>query len=382
MKLAFSRWLFNQIHARNLIYNQCWEDPELDHEVLNIGPSDRIVMITSAGCNALDYLLRDPAEIHCVDINPHQNALLELKLAALKSLPHCKFFEMFGEGRIAGHGDIYRERLRESLSDSARATWDSRIHYFNPAGAGLYFNGTAGLFARSVRFYLGRSRAFRNDIEAFQRSKDLIEQAALYRSRIAPKLWSPLVRFLIGRHAVLSMLGVPAEQIAEIKQSAESGITSFVQGRVDRMFTHIPISQNYFWRVYMNGFYTAECCPNYLKPENFQILRERISRIRLHTATMTEFLRSTDERFTIFVLLDHMDWLTSTPALLEEEWRFIMRSALPGARIIYRSGGINGDHIPEFAMRRLEFQSARTEELHSRDRVGTYGSFHFATVTT
>lgn len=62
MSLAISRWLFDQIHSRNLIYNQCWEDPELDHAVLNIGPADRIVMITSAGCNALDYLLRDPAE--------------------------------------------------------------------------------------------------------------------------------------------------------------------------------------------------------------------------------------------------------------------------------------------------------------------------------
>src|SRR5262245_61427533 len=189
MKLAFSRWLFNQIHSRNLIYNQCWEDPELDHEVLEIGPNDRIVMITSAGCNALDYLLRDPAEIHCIDINPHQNALLELKLAALKTLPHRRFFEMFGEGRISGHGEIYRNRLRDCLSPSARATWDSRIHYFNPAGAGLYFNGTAGLFARSIRFYLGRSRAFRDDLERFQQCRDLIEQAAFYRSRIAPKLW-------------------------------------------------------------------------------------------------------------------------------------------------------------------------------------------------
>jgi S-adenosylmethionine:diacylglycerol 3-amino-3-carboxypropyl transferase len=44
MSLAISRWLFDQIHSRNLIYNQCWEDPELDHAVLDIGSADRIVM--------------------------------------------------------------------------------------------------------------------------------------------------------------------------------------------------------------------------------------------------------------------------------------------------------------------------------------------------
>src|SRR5262245_58898156 len=100
MELAYSRWLFDQIHLRNLIYNQCWEDPELDHQVLDIGPTDRIVMITSAGCNALDYLLRDPLEIVCVDVNPHQTALLELKLAAIEKLSYEQFFEMFGKGRL------------------------------------------------------------------------------------------------------------------------------------------------------------------------------------------------------------------------------------------------------------------------------------------
>ena len=48
MNVAFPRWLFDQIHSRNLVYNQCWEDPALDNAVLNIGPSDHIVMITSA----------------------------------------------------------------------------------------------------------------------------------------------------------------------------------------------------------------------------------------------------------------------------------------------------------------------------------------------
>src|SRR5215510_257713 len=165
MKLAFSRWLFDQIHSRNLIYNQCWEDPELDHAVLDIGASDKIVMITSAGCNALDYLLRDPAEIHCVDMNPHQNALLELKLAALAVLSQSQFFEMFGLGCLRNCSTIYQEQLRERLSLQARIIWDTHIHYFEPAGWGLYYHGTTGFIARSIRFYLHRLRGLRNDLD-------------------------------------------------------------------------------------------------------------------------------------------------------------------------------------------------------------------------
>jgi S-adenosylmethionine-diacylglycerol 3-amino-3-carboxypropyl transferase len=77
-----------------------------------------------------------------------------------------------------------------------------------------------------------------------------------------------------------------------------------------------------------------------------------------------------------------MDWLSAAPHLLDEEWRAIMKAALPGARIIYRSGGMSCDYIPEFAMKRLRFETGRTGALHQLDRVGTYGSFYFATVNT
>jgi S-adenosylmethionine-diacylglycerol 3-amino-3-carboxypropyl transferase len=380
MKLAFSRWLFNRIHTHNLIYNQCWEDPALDHAVLNIGASDRIVMITSGGCNALDYLLKDPARIDCVDVNPHQNALLELKLAAIAKLPYEDFFAMFGKGRIHDHLRIYATRLRPCLTIQSRTIWDRRISYFAPDGAGLYFHGTAGFFARGLRLFF-KTAGLQDEIEAFQQIGDLVEQEAYYRTRIAPRLWSPLMNSLIGRTAVLSLLGVPAEQIAQIKHSTRSSISSFVKDRVEQTLTRIPIRENYFWRVYMNGYYPDGCCPNYLNPEHYETLRLRIPRIRIHTATVTDFLHTAAERFSIFVLLDHMDWLSAAPQLLEAEWYSILAAAQPGARIIYRSGGVSCDYIPDFALRRLRLQARRTEELHARDRVGTYGSFHFATVT-
>src|SRR5262245_34734472 len=126
MRSAFSRWLFHKIHSRNLVYNQCWEDPALDNAVLGINPRDHIVMITSAGCNALDYMIHDPASIHCVDVNPHQNALLELKLAAIDALRYEQFFRMFNDGRVEGHRDIYRQRLRHRLTPASQAIWDKR----------------------------------------------------------------------------------------------------------------------------------------------------------------------------------------------------------------------------------------------------------------
>src|SRR4051812_21562810 len=91
--------IFRAVHARHLIYNTSWEDPALDRVALGLGPADRVMVITSAGCNALDYLLAGAGEVHAVDVNPIQNSLLELKRAGVLALDHASFFELFGEGR-------------------------------------------------------------------------------------------------------------------------------------------------------------------------------------------------------------------------------------------------------------------------------------------
>ena len=77
-------WVFQRVHGNNLVYNTCWEDPRCDRELMEFNDESEIVMITSAGCNALDYLIDQPASVNCIDVNPRQNALLQLKLAFFK----------------------------------------------------------------------------------------------------------------------------------------------------------------------------------------------------------------------------------------------------------------------------------------------------------
>ena len=55
-------------------------------EALRIGPGHRIVTIASGGCNALSYLIADPARIEAVDLNTAHVAFNRLKLAALRTL--------------------------------------------------------------------------------------------------------------------------------------------------------------------------------------------------------------------------------------------------------------------------------------------------------
>ncbi len=147
----FDQRVFDAIYARSLVYNTCWEDPAVDRQALAFTPEDRVMVITSAGCNALDYALAGPARIHAVDANPRQTALLELKLAGIRRLDFDDFFALFGAGRHPGFQDLYRRRLRPELSPFARRYWDRHGRWFaadDPRDT-FYYRGLSGAVARA-----------------------------------------------------------------------------------------------------------------------------------------------------------------------------------------------------------------------------------------
>ena len=90
-----------------IIYNVAWEDPRVDGELLRLGPEDNLLVLTTGGCNVLDRLIDGPAHIVAVDLNPCQNALLELKLACLKALTHEQVFQLFAQSNRAVFDAVY-----------------------------------------------------------------------------------------------------------------------------------------------------------------------------------------------------------------------------------------------------------------------------------
>lgn len=364
---------FRNVHGSRLIYNTCWEDPRADRELLALNATSQVLMITSAGCNALDYLLDDPARVDCVDMNPRQNALLDLKLAVLKSNRPEWLFALFGDGRHEDFPKLYPE-LRPWLSSASQQIWDRQLHLFSPRGRGtFYFRGASGDVAYWVRhgIRLAQTKLWR-EIEQLIESSTLDEQRERY-ARIEKRLWGPVMRWAARQPVVLTMLGVPRAQRNLIEVQYPGGMNAYIEDKLRYLLTELPIQENYFWRVYIHGRYTPECCPNYLKAENFGVLCERADRVATHTGTLAEFLKSSAVRYDRFILLDHQDWMAvHAPQALEEEWNLVIGGSAPDARVLMRSASLDIDFLPAFARSRLlPFDSAY---WHQHDRVGTYGS--------
>lgn len=382
--------VFNTVHRNNLVYNTCWEDPRLDRVALDFQPDDEVMVITSAGCNALDYALAGPNHVYTVDMNPRQNALLELKLAGIKRLEFEDFFALFGKGHLPGARRLYERSLRPLLTEWSQNFWDKRIRYFQNPRRTFYYRGTSGSFARFMRMYTDRVIKARTHVDRLLAAKSVEEQEQIYEADLHERVFSKVIRFMVNRDATMSMLGVPRAQRRQIENQYPGGLVKFVEDCVYSVFARIPIQDNYFWRVYLNGSYTPDCCPEYLKPENFELLKGGLAeRVSTHTNSVQGFLESHPGKISKFILLDHMDWLSDKffPAL-ESEWQAIIETAAPNSRLIWRSGGLRTDfiervHVQYAGMRRpvndlITYNENLAAELHQLDRVHTYGSFYIA----
>jgi S-adenosylmethionine-diacylglycerol 3-amino-3-carboxypropyl transferase len=374
--------VFHHVHGGQLIYNTSWEDPRIDRQLLNLDESSRVVMITSAGCNVLDYLLDAPAEIHAVDMNYRQNALLELKLAMIQHAGFADLFEMFGIGSHTSVKQVYRS-VRMALSERAQKFWDKNVTFFDPGGMkkSFYYHGTAGTAAWLLGVALFKAQPNAKNFALCLLDADSIEQQRQVYALIEPKIWGDLSNWLIRQRMVMTLLGVPRPQVKLIDDHYPGGLGSYVKDKLRHVMSELPAAENYFWRVYLTGSYTMSCCPNYLRAENQSVLASRAGRVRPHTCSITRFLRENPGAYTHYVLLDHQDWLAwHDPKALREEWELILANSRPGTRILLRSAALELDFIPADITARLRFFPELTAPLHPLDRVGTYGSLSFAEV--
>ncbi len=395
--MGFMNWFngrcFNLVHSNQLIYNTCWEDPRIDRVALELKPDDVLLTITSAGCNVLDYALQGPRKVIAVDLNPRQNALLELKMAGIRRLDFERFFAIFGRGRFANFSQTYDQELRKELSPSAQRFWDRHLNFFQGTGhrPSFYFRGTTGYFAWLMNGYIDRVAGVRDSIDAVLGAKSVEEQRQIYEDRaLHSAIWRPYVRWFLRRDSALSLLGVPRPQRDQLDREYHGGIARFIEDMIQYVFTSLPVQDNYFWRVYLTGEYAANCCPDYLRPENFERLKGGlVDRIEIHNSSVAAYLERHEQPISRFVLLDHMDWLSTMHSpWLQQEWQAIVRRATPNARLLWRSAGYCSDFVDRLevdvnAQRRqvgdlLRYNRQLAAGLHELDRVHTYGSFYIA----
>ncbi|MEM1136748.1 MAG: DUF3419 family protein, partial [Bacteroidota bacterium] len=197
-----------------------------------------------------------------------------------------------------------------------------------------------------------------------------------------PLLFNEPVKWMLNRHITNSLAGVPRPQMKLITEIYErEGVAGYVKDCLKHIFSNVSVKDNYFWHVYVFGKYREDCCPEYLKAENFEKIKKNIDRVNTYTTTVSQFLKNNKDTYSHYILLDHQDWLAAHDVTsLEEEWALILANSQQGTRILQRSAANKIDFFPKFIEKRVKFEEEHTNSWHYNDRVGTYGSVYMGLV--
>lgn len=387
---------------RTWIYGFTWEDPYVDMEHLDLGPSDSILCITSAGDNALHYAATaKPHRIHAVDMNPCQGHLLELKLASIATLDYATFWSMFGEGKIDNFPDLLDQRISPLLSSHAYQFWKSNNKSFERA---FYFRGYSGHALRLAKAAFNLMGA-KKDVVAMCTTKDLAEQKRIWDTKVRKTIINEtLIRVFLSNPAFLwNALGVPINQF-DIFKNEGCSVEQFAVDTLDPIPARSLMSMdNYHYRLCLMGNYSHESCPLYLKEDAFNALKadnaKALDCFRLHTDAIVTVLRGMqDASLTRAILMDHMDWfnpvedsvpMPSLDAARNEEDKSVAdldREVVELARVICKGGAVFWRSAAKHPWYSQRFEKAgfRVAPIHIRetgkpiDNVNMYASFYKA----
>lgn len=301
--MSYEKTLAKAEVFQRIQYSQCWEDPLLHKEAFNLRPGQTILAVAAAGDNVFAHLLDDPSKVMASDFNPTQIALIHLKMAAIRNLSWKACIEFLGERPGNDRWEVYQV-IRKDLDREAVVYWDSKKAEINKGV----------IHAGHFEAYL---RTFRKWVLPLVHSKDVCQRvfdpkAIDKQHEFYDKVWDNwrgrlLFRMFFSRF-VLSRFGRSREQFLHVEKK---NISEQFLDRAKLVLRELPAYQNPFLQYILLGRHPyLEYLHPYLQEQNYQIIKERLDRIELHTTSIGEALENVrDQSIDAFNLSDIFEYI-------------------------------------------------------------------------
>lgn len=315
-----------------LYFAQVREDPLLELAALAPTAGERHVVVSSGGCTALSLVAGGAGEVVAVDLNRTQNHLVELKAAAASLYGADTATAFLGGAPCSGWArrTLY-DRLRESLSPAARRYWDARRSQIarGVLGCGVTERFMAFLMAVIRVVVHGPRRMAR-----LLRLSTLAEQRRFYANEWNSRRWRVLFGLLLNRWVFKR-----AYDPGFFRHVDNPSFARHFHRLAEHGLTNIPVASNYFLQYLFARRYPTEAeggVPPYLDRSQATAERLRRGRLTLVDGSLVEWLRRAPARsIDGFALSNICEWLT--PSETEALFGEIVRTARPGARLVFRN---------------------------------------------
>jgi S-adenosylmethionine-diacylglycerol 3-amino-3-carboxypropyl transferase len=353
----------DQVSIGQLVFAHSWEDPQSDAVALQIKKNDVIMAITSGGCNVLGFLLSDPKIIYSIDINSLQSYMLELKIVAVQCLTFEEFTAFAGLKEKDDRLLLYF-KMRSLLSDGAKAFWDRQKKFLSN---GFIMNGKYERFVKRIGKFINLLQGKKRVLGLF--ADKTIEGQEMYFNKVWNTKRSHFMFKMVFNKRILAKRGLVADYF-HFNDGSKSFAESFYR-RSCNALRDIPIKGNYFLSLYLLGKYrNNEELPDYLKQENYDIIKSRINKIKIITAGAQDWIDTvTDSSIDCFALSNICELMSEKDT--GRLFSAISRTAKPAARAIFRNLMIPRE-VPDILKDCIVKDELLSQKIHHNDRSFVY----------
>lgn len=308
-----------------ILYSQCWEDPLVLSRGLEVTPSDDVLSVASGGDNSLALLLDNPRSIIAIDQNPAQIYLVELKMEAIKHLYYKQFTGFIGASPESDRWRIYYH-LRRHLSRASKEYWDKNIDLIN---RGIIHAGKFEKYFHLFYRYILPLIHNRQTVDRFLGSPNSSYQKVFYHRFWNSHRWKYFFRIFFSKF-ILSRFGRSSEFF---KYVSARDISKILYDRTEHGLTDIPTKNNFYVEYILSGgYHSADSVPPYMDPRNYDIIKNRLDRMKLVCGNLEEYLKGLPENsFSKFNLSDSLEYMSRET--IRELLQSIIRVSRPNARL-------------------------------------------------
>jgi S-adenosylmethionine-diacylglycerol 3-amino-3-carboxypropyl transferase len=311
---------------KQLNYSLGNEDWDVEKQALKVRAGDTILCVTASGDRSLRLLMTDCAKIISVDMNPVQNYLLELKMAAINQLDYDAYIAFLG-GTASKHRLAIFNQLKLSLSSEAAAFWSQHQKMIVN---GIIYQGKIERLSHVCALFL--NCIWHKKIKTLLAFTDINEQRTFVSAEWNTFFWRKLFEILsnpaLSKYIVEDPgLNVYTDYTNKPGEYINQRLLSYLENHLARKS---PLLQ-----LILTGKILPEAYFPYLTEEGHKKIGRNMKRLSYQTTNIIDYLKENKSlHFDVFSLSDIASYMPQ--AVFEKLLSAIGQRATTGARFCVR----------------------------------------------
>lgn len=353
---------------KRLSYSIGNEDWRTEQKALQITPQDTVICVTASGDRPLNLLSTECQQIVTIDANPYQNALLDLKKAALKALNYQDYLAFLGITATTDRLSLFKS-VQNHLSKDSLTFWTK---YKSKIKKGIIYEGATDKWMQRIAFFI---RFFRGNKKVDQLfSFDQLEkQKEFIKNQWQGKRWKKAFHFCL--HPYLTRFFIKDPGLYAYPDHSIHVGDHLYQVVNDALMRFSP-KESIVLSLMLQGKIYEEAFPPYLTQEGTTKIKERLDRVTSKTMNVIDHLESVPEgTYDCFSFSDIASYMSRED--FTRLTKAMYKAARPGARFCIRQF-MSRHEFPEEIAEHCVIDESLGKNLANEDRCVIY---HFTVGT-